>query len=132
MKKTENQPRRNRNAGFTLVEMLLVMMIIGVLATVAVINFAGASDEARRIATYKSIATIEQAIQTYEIITGSNPKSMEDLTTPVGSFKKGILKKGALNDGWGIPFQLKISGDDFEIRSAGPNKVMGDSDDLTN
>ena len=132
MNKQKNQRRRNRNAGFTLVEMLLVMMIIGVLAAVAVINFKGASEEARRTATYRSIVTIEQAIQTYEIVTGSNPKSIEDLTSPVGSFKNGILKKNALNDGWATPFQLKFNGDDFEIRSAGPDRVMGSADDLTN
>ena len=131
-KQHQNQHRRNRNAGFTLVEMLLVMMIIGVLATVAVFQFQGMTDEARTTATYKSIVTIEQAIQTYEIVTGSIPKSLEDLTSPVGSFRKGILKKRNLSDGWGTPFQLKFSGDDYEIRSAGKDRTMGTSDDITN
>ena len=130
-KQHQKQRRRNRNAGFTLVEMLLVMMIIGVLAAVAVMNLKGASEDARRTATYKSIVTIEQAIATYEIVTGSNPKSIEDLHAPVGSFRNGILKKG-LVDGWGTPFQLKFNGDEFEIRSAGPDRAMGSADDLTN
>ena len=129
--KPENR-RHRRNAGFTLVEMLLVMMIIGVLATVVVLQFAGMSDEARRTATYKSIVTIEQAIQTYEIMAGAYPKSAEDLTAPVGNLKKGILKRGALADAWGTPFQIRFNGDDYEIRSAGPDRVMGSEDDLYN
>ena len=130
MDKTDTQ--RRRNLGFTLVEMLLVMMIIGVLATVVVLNFAGMSDEARRTSTYASITNIEKACETYEIITGSNPKSIDDLTTPIGGSKKGLLKKGQLNDAWGVPFQIKFSGNEFEIRSAGADRQMGTEDDLTN
>ena len=131
-KQVMKETRKNRrNAGFTLVEMLLVMMIIGTLAAVAVIQVGGMSQKAKIDATRVSISSIENAIQTFEIMTGSYPKAAEELTAPIGS-SKGLLKPNALIDSFGTPFQIKFSGDSWEIRSAGPDKQMGNGDDITN
>jgi len=131
-KQVMKETRKNRrNAGFTLVEMLLVMMIIGVLATVVVVNFTGLGQRTRIDATRASITSIKTAIQTFEITTGNYPKSLEELTAPIGN-SPPLLDKALLNDPWGTPFQIKFSGDTFEIRSAGPDKQMGNGDDITN
>jgi len=113
-------------------------MIFGLLTTMAFMLVAATysptsrNQQSRVTATYRSIVTIEQAIQVHEIVTGEYPKSIEDLTKPVGTFDKGILKQGALNDGWGTPFQIKFNGDEVKIRSAGPDKIMETADDITN
>jgi len=126
------EPKRHAQAGFTLVEMLLVIMIIGVLAAVAVVQVGGFGDTARITATHTSIKAIDTAIQTYNISTGSFPNSIEDLTSPLAGHKQGLLDKKRLNDAWGTPFQLKFSGDSYEIRSAGKDRQMGTDDDLHN
>jgi general secretion pathway protein G len=132
MDKPETQQRRHRrNAGFTLVEMLLVMMIIGVLATVVVMSTGNTGKEARITATRASIQTIKMAIQTYEMRAGYYPKSMEDLQNPIGNDEEGLLPKN-IADAWGTPFQLKFDGNKYEIRSAGPDRQMGTADDITN
>ena len=127
-----NSPRKKRrNLGFTLVEMLLVMTIIGLLAAVVVVQFGNIGERARINATRASISSINTAVQTFEIMAGSYPKSLEELTAPVGD-NPGLLKKEALVDAWGQPFQIKFSGKTYEIRSSGPDKQMGNDDDLTN
>lgn len=128
---TDEDYRRHRN-GFTLVELLLVVTIIGVLATVVIMNMGGIGTESRITATRASISTICQTAATYEIQVGRLPESLDDLTSPINE-RKPLLKKGALNDAWGIPFTYKMTGkDDYEVRSAGPDAKMGTDDDITN
>ena len=102
-----------------------VVLIVG-----CFLHIDGINDENRRVATLKSIEIIEQACHIYKEVTGEYPKSIEDLITPIGNFKKGVLKKGAVNDGWGTPIQFTRNEDSIEIRSAGPDKKMGTPDDL--
>jgi len=76
-----------------------------------------------------SIANIRAAVQAYEAANSSLPDSLDQLTK--GS--SPLLKKDQLVDAWGTPFQYKkTSRFDFEIRSAGPDKIMNTADDLTN
>ena len=96
-----------------------------------VVQFGGLGREARINATRASITSIETAIKTFEIMTGNYPKSADELTAPIGN-NPPLLKKAALLDSWSTPFQLKFTGDSYEIRSAGPDKQMGNEDDLTN
>ena len=126
-----NTQHRRRNHGFTLVEMLLVMMIIGVLATVVVVQFGNIGRDARITATRASIQAITTAAKTFELKAGYYPKSMEEMQTPIGSDDEALLPKN-LADQWGTPFQYKLNGNSFEIRSAGPDRQMGSQDDLTN
>lgn len=130
MKKEEK--RNSKKAGFTLVELLLVVTILGVLAGIAVMNLGGTGEEARIKATQSDIATIQQAVTTYEIRTGKYPSSIEDLTKDIDG-QKGLLDTSALTDKWGTKFSFKNEGGGyFEIRSAGPDTQMNTADDLFN
>ena len=127
----DNPRKKRRNPGFTLVEMLLVMTIIGVLATVVVVNFSGMGKDSRIKTTRLSIANIGTAIQTFEMNTGNYPKSLDELTAPLGD-NEPLLTAGQLNDSWGTPFQVKFTGKKYEIRSAGKDGQIGTDDDITN
>lgn len=120
-----------RRAGFTLVELLLVIAILGILGTVVVVNFGGESDKARKTATLTSIGAINQAIQIYKMNTGRYPKSLDDLTVGIND-DEPLLKADSLNDAWGMPFTYKLDGKRYTIRSAGADGVEGTEDDLTN
>lgn len=124
--------RHAARAGFTLVELLLVVAILGILAGVVAVNVAGHGDRARIATTRQSIANIETAVKMYEVANGGFPESLDQLT--VGTEDTAApLKKEGLNDSWGTAFQYKrTTKTTFEVRSAGPDKSMGSGDDLTN
>ena len=66
-------------AGFTLLELLLVIVIIGVLAAIILPNFAGRGEEARRAAAQADLASIELALDMYESDIGSYPTTQQGL-----------------------------------------------------
>ena len=124
--------RKLRRAGFTLVELLLVITILGILGTVVVVNFGDVGGRARAETTRQSIAAIDQACEMYRMQVGRGyPKSLEDLTVGIND-EEPLLKSSDLNDGWGAPFEYKVDGKKYTIRSAGPDGQMNTEDDITN
>ncbi len=124
--------RQTARAGFTLVELLLVVAILGILAGVVAVNVAGHGDRARIATTRQSFAHIETAVRMYEVANGTFPDSLDQLTVGTDDVA-APLKKESLFDSWGTGFQYKkTSKTSFEVRSAGPDKSMGTADDLTN
>lgn len=119
-------------AGFTLVELLLVITILGILATVVMVRLGGQSDRARREATRTSIQAICTAIDTFDATKSRLPESLDELTVESAD-AAALLDKQGLNDAWGTPFQYKkVTKFKYEVRSAGPDAQMNTEDDITN
>jgi general secretion pathway protein G len=130
--KTQQQRRKNRQSGFTLVELLMVVCILGILYAGAKLVFTGQDQEARITTTRASINTIEQAIQIFAMgHNGKLPDSLEELTQGTDD-KPGPLKESALADSWGTPFQYTKQGKKVKLVSAGPDGDFGTEDDITN
>ena len=130
MKPTEKLLSSARG-GFTLVELLLVIVILGMLAAVAVVKTQGMTGEAAVAATRQSIAAIKTAADMYEIRTGKYPDSISALTQPIGDRPAPLDDKNT-RDAWGNDFQLRSSSSGIEIRSAGPDGSFNTDDDVTN
>lgn len=110
----------NRRAGFTLLEIMLVIMILGVIAIVAMNNLdiVGTSDKARRTATETLIGQLTTAVNSYYMDVGKMPSNLDALTTDPGvKGWKGPYQLKLKPDAWGDPFTYSVSGTKFEIRS---------------
>ena len=127
--------------GFTLIELMLVVIIIGVLVSMVVPRLVGRSEEARVAAGKADInANISVALDLYELDNGKYPATEEGLgallVKPASAVKwKGpYLKKEPL-DPWGRKYLYKFSGDragDYGLYSYGPDGVEGGGDDIVN
>ena len=73
--------KRTRDAGFTLVELMIVMAIIGVLLVVAVPSYVGAVKQAREAVLKEDLHVMRAAIDSYTADTQKAPQSLEDLVT---------------------------------------------------
>lgn len=138
---------RRRDGGFTLVEMLAVVVIIAVLAAMVVPRFAGRSEEARRSAASADIqANLAGALDLFELDNGFYPTTAQGLealrtepaVAPMPPRWKGpyIKKRGALNDPWGRPYVYAAPGahneKDYDLSSSGADGEPDTPDDITN
>jgi general secretion pathway protein G len=132
-----------RKGGFTLVEMLLVLVILATLAAVVVPKFAGRSEEARIIAAKSQIKNLEIAISSFEIDMGYFPKAGNDLRDlfeePNSSNAKdwhGPYFQRIPKDPWGNDYVYNYPGKmnigSYDISSGGPDMKTGTDDDITN
>ncbi len=123
-----------RNAGFTLIEVLLVVAILGILAGVVAVNFGGKQKGAMIKATRSSIANLSTAVDMYEVDTGRYPGSLTSLISSDSSpnWNGPYLKGGAVpTDAWGTAFQFQAQDSTYKIVSAGPDLSFGGGDDIT-
>ena len=126
--------RRKRESGFTLVELMVVIVIIGLLATVVIINVMPAADRAATTKTRADIATLEQAINMYRLDHLRYPTNEEGLRALVA----GNYVPRLPNDPWGNPYVYTApapDGREFRIASFGADGREGGSgedEDISN
>lgn len=129
--KERNKQIQRRDAGFTLIEILLVVVIIGMLAAVAGMKLTGKMGVAQKNIAKQGIAVIEQAIDLYEIENSRLPDSLQSLLTKSSVSGTAYLKKAeGLKDPWGTEYQYTRQGNDFSVVSAGQDLNFGSADDI--
>ncbi len=131
---TSNMPTHGTRGGFTLIEVLLVVAILGILATVVVVNLGGRQERAMIQATRASIGAISTAIDLYEVDTGRYPPNLSALVISDGSpnWSGPYIRGGVPKDAWGQDFQYVREGDrGFKVISGGPDMSVGGADDVT-
>ena len=137
--------RKNRK-GFTLIEIMLVVVIILVLASMAVTNLVGRGEQARISAAKADIqANLSASLDLYELDNGKYPTTEQGLialiqkptTSPVPNNWNGpyLKKKKIPLDPWGREYVFVCPGihntDDYVLTSYGPDGVQS-NDDITN
>ena len=126
-------PARQRPArGFTLLEMMLVVVIMGLLMTVAVVAFRGRTEAVRIQTTQAKLRQIKDALEQYSGQFATYPPTLLTLTQGTTAF----LEPRALKDAWETEFAYYYpgaSGDPtkpYDLYSCGPNKAPLGGDDL--
>jgi general secretion pathway protein G len=127
--------RRSRRGGFTLLEVLLVLVILVILGSTATMFIRGAGKKARYNVAKAQIAAFEDALQMYELDYLSYPSSSEGLQALVTPPNGGdpFLDKQIPLDPWGNPYQYAlISPEQPRIWSMGQDGTDGTADDVAN
>ncbi|PLR28794.1 type II secretion system protein GspG [Caulobacter zeae] len=111
--------RRAREAGFTLVEMMVVIVILGLLATVVAINVLPSQDKAMKEKARADVAVLEQALEGYRLDTFAFPRTEDGLAalvTPPASlaqpdrYREGGYVRRLPKDPWGNDYQYRSPG----------------------
>lgn len=129
--------RPAQRRGFTLIEVMVVIVILGVLAAMIVPRVMGRPDEARVVAARQDIATLMQALKLYKLDNRSYPSTEQGLNALIqrpalpplpGNWKSGGYLEKLPLDPWGKPYLYLnpgIHGGDIEVMSYGADGVSG-------
>lgn len=138
-------PRSRRPSGFTLIEVLLVLTILVVIASLVAVNINTARRKARIDAAKSQVGMFKTPLQMYELAVGSYPTTAQGLealrTAPAdlpnpAKWDRPYLDSPVPLDPWGNPYQYISPGthnpDGYDVWSYGPDGVNDTEDDIGN
>lgn len=133
--------RRKRRNGFSLVELMVVLFIIALLATVVAINVLPSQDKAMRVKAEADIATLAQAMELFRLDNAAYPAPSDGLGALVSppaslampqNYRSGGYVKALPSDPWGRAYQYRVPGEGgkpFDIYSLGADGQPGGDGD---
>lgn len=132
--------RTQRREGFTLVELMVVIVIIGLLATVVALNVLPSQDKAMVGKARADISTLEQALETYRLdnlVFPDDRQGLQALVAPPAGltrperYRQGGYVRRLPEDPWGNPYQYRrqsAHGGQFDVFSYGADGKEGGQD----
>jgi general secretion pathway protein G len=129
--------RRTNQDGFTLIEIMVVILILGLLATIVVQSLRGAADKAKRTKAQADLAEIKTALDRYYLDNGYYPTSDQGLTALVSApssgrvpanYESGGYIERLPRDPWGAPYFYQSDGNSYLLKSLGPDGVESADD----
>lgn len=139
---TAAKESKHHLTGFTLVELLIVVTILGVLVAMVVPRLAGRTEQARRARTQADVqGNIPVALDLFELDSGKYPTTEQGLAAlrvqppQVQNWRGPYLKREPV-DSWSRPYRYLFPGthnpQDYDLFSVGPDGTEGTSDDIGN
>jgi len=133
---------RHGGRGFTLVELLLVLVILATLAAIVIPKFSGRTEQAKHVAAVTDISTIGSALDAFEVDLGYYPKTSDGLGLLLNEprdakdWRGPYLKSDIPKDPWGNPYIYECPGrhnnKGYDLISMGPDGRRDTDDDITN
>ncbi|MDH5633661.1 MAG: type II secretion system major pseudopilin GspG [Gammaproteobacteria bacterium] len=129
-----------RQSGFSLIEIMVVVVILGILSSYVVLNIMDKPDQARQIAAKNDISTIMSALKLYKLDNSTYPSTEQGLMALVqrpsagrvpNNWKKGGYLEKLPKDPWGGEYQYLspgVRGTDFDLFSYGADGQPGGED----
>lgn len=130
--------KSKENSGFTLIELMVVIVILGILAAIIAPKIIGRTDEAKVTEAKVQIKNLETALKLYKLDSGAYPSTEQGLEALVQRPSAGAIprnwreggyleKKKVPSDPWGNPFVYASPGlhGDYDIISYGADGVAG-------
>lgn len=115
---------KDRSAGFTLIEVMVVMVIIAILAAIIVPNIMSRPEQAKMVKAKQDILAIENAMELYRLDNGDYPSDAQGIasliikptTKPIPeNWQHGGYLKHQVNDPWGHPYHYRNPGEHADI-----------------
>ena len=129
---SRSRPRR----GFTLLELLLVLVILVVIAGFGIQTFNGTRENAKKREAKITLGMLSASLKQYQMEVNNLPSALaalyempSDISDPSNWVRK--IDKPVPSDPWGHPYEYKLNGSEFELRSLGPDGQTGTEDDIT-
>ena len=138
----QNQHQNRSRRAFTLIELLLVLVILGILAAIVVPKFSGRTEQARVTAAQSQISTFGTALDAFEVDNGFYPKGKGGLNDLIvapnnaSNWRGPYLKSEIPPDPWNNAYLYECPGkhnpSSYDILSMGPDGRAGGDDDIAN
>lgn len=126
--------RSHPRGAFTLLEVMLVLVIIAAIAGIAVYNLGGMQTRGFNMAAKNQVTVLKNALDQYRLMMGSFPSSLDALheapSDADASKYTQILRDPVPADPWGRPYEYKLDGQNYDLRSLGPDGQSGTEDDI--
>lgn len=128
--KMSNKMYKNKQRGFTLVELLLVLVILALIAGLVLPGIIGKAESAKAKAAASQISRISMSVESFYLDTGSTPSSLDELVNEpagVSGWNGPYIKNTLLKDPWSQPYKYRVPGEhgDFDIWSFGADRQQG-------
>lgn len=135
---SKSQRMGSGQSGFTLIEVMVVVVILGILAALIVPNVIGQGDNARAGTTVSTLATVSNSLDLYRLDNSKYPSTQEGLDALINKpasasnwLQGGYIKGGLPKDGWGNDLQYISPGSNgraYDLYSFGADGKEGGSD----
>ena len=129
-----------RREGLTLIEIMVVVIILGTIASLVAVNVMGQLEKANIETTRVQMQTFKQALDLFKMDNGFYPETeqgLQALVMPPATGRQprrynpsGYLQGEVPLDPWGQPYGYASQGYSFQVFSAGPDGQLGTGDDI--